>query len=250
MFKSQQVMTINILLVGVMILSFQNCSEYQFSQQEAPTLAAGLDNDTTIVCDPFGGGSTGTSTQGLAGNIRYFSPNLDHNFLYAQTAYDYLNHGTSTGVTIVMKSLNIPGRTFTEGFPMPGGDVLKDNDGNRLIEFFGIEFKGNIVLGPNDPEGPYTLAINSDDGTLVEIVTSNGYETLINNDGRHGMQQKEAVRSIAFTRNTVLPVRILYYQGPRNEIGLELKWKFNPAGGDFKVIPPESLKLPNGISGC
>ncbi len=247
-------------LLILLFLPNLQCTDVQFGRISQASVSGNdtgndasdpsVPSDATVICDPFGD-TEGNSTQGLAGRLRYFSLNNDSNYLLNQRAYDYVSKAIDPKVLIVMRKLDVGLRSFTEGFPLGNGNYLTDTEGNRLIEFFGIEFQGKVRLGPNDPEGPYRFALESDDGTILEIATGGGaYDTLINHDGNHGMQFRAADRNINMVRATNLPIRLLYYQGPRNEIGLRLLWRRDDGVSDWRVVNAENLVLPDGVAGC
>jgi len=103
---------------------------------------------------------------------------------------------------IYTKTLNIPDRDWSEGFP-----GLRDR-----FEYFGIQYKGNIrVL----KESSYNFRLVSDDGSKLYIDDS----LVVDNDGIHG---DNAQSGIIFLKQGMHTMRLDYFQGPRFEIALQL----------------------------
>ena len=104
---------------------------------------------------------------------------------------------------IYATQLNVPTRSFTEGFP---------GVTNRF-EWFAINYHGTMMV-PQD--GKYNFKLTSDDGSKLYIDD----KLLIDNDGTHATQSKEG--SVQLTRG-VHSIRVPYFQGPRVEIALVLE---------------------------
>lgn len=238
------------VFLGILFVTFQNCSDPQLQFSGEAIKQSEMGNIGNVVCDPFGGGVNGKT--GLAGKLRYFVLEGNAEHLNQLKANDYVNSGIDSGVTVVVGNLDIGNRPFTQGFPLgSSGTLLKDKNGNVLIEYFAIEFFGSIRLGDNDPEGLYRFGLNSDDGSVLEVKSSAGnYNTLINNDSVHGMRFVESSQVVEMKRNTVLPIRLIYFQGPRDSIGIQFQWKRENVGDSYKAIPTQNLMLPNGVQGC
>ena len=125
--------------------------------------------------------------------------------------------------TWMVANIDVPVRSYTQGFPELGVDVLED---------FAIRLRGQIET---ETAGTYNFTISSDDGSKLLI---NG-ELLIDNDGLHGMSAKS--NSIMLTAG-FHDVEIQYFQGPRTHIGLQ--WFWEPPGAAAAIVPPEALYPP------
>jgi PA14 domain len=98
--------------------------------------------------------------------------------------------------------LNIPPRSFTEGFP---------GITNRF-EWFAIDYTGRFWI---ERPGKYRLALHTDDGSKLYIDN----KTVIDNDGVHPpTTQTNSVK----LSGGVHSIRISYFQGPRTELALIL----------------------------
>ncbi|MCX8057691.1 MAG: PA14 domain-containing protein [Ignavibacteria bacterium] len=126
---------------------------------------------------------------------------------------------------ILAPNLDVPTRSFTEGFPgVPGG----------LIEWFGIRFVAKLEI---TTAGNYTFIIGSDDGSKLYINDS----LIINNDGLHSYLEKSASINLTAGEHRI---RVDYYQGPRTEIALRLFWR-KPGTTVNEIIPPSAFNLPD-----
>lgn len=123
---------------------------------------------------------------------------------------------TAVGI-MYTNALNISKRRFTSGFP--GVD--------ERFEWFALDYVGKFTV---KTAGNYTFRIASDDGSLVWV---NG-KLLINNDGLHPLQSKaNAIELEAGSHK----IRVLYYQGPRVDIALQLF--VTPPGEQERLWGPE-----------
>ncbi len=107
--------------------------------------------------------------------------------------------------TIAVSMLDIPTRSFTEGFPGVSGG---------LVEWFAIRFTGvlNVTQGAE-----YTLCLNSDDGSKLYLEDT----LVVDNDGTHSTTEK---CEVAYLEPGGYRLRVEYFQGPATEIALQLKW--------------------------
>jgi hypothetical protein len=127
---------------------------------------------------------------------------------------------TSLG-TIYTKELNIPGRSWTSGFP-----GVTDR-----FEWFGIEYNGTFTVRR---KGRYTFTLLSDDGSRLYIDDS----LVIDNDGVHGPQKKENVFELDASLHKI---KIRYFQGPRTQIALQLFAK--PDNETQQIFPGDNFIL-------
>lgn len=185
------------------------------------------------VCDPFGGEPSTSLEQGVKASLHYLISGMPR--LY--NSEDYVTFAKKSDQSLFFADLNVPTRMFTEGFATQANDVLKDDNGNKLIEYFGVKFETTLKLAATDEEGDYELALLSDDGTKLKVKSGSGdnvtYKTLINNDGDHETRLGCATEVVRLTRDSAIPVEITYYQGPRYHIANILLWrKASVAGKD------------------
>jgi hypothetical protein len=103
--------------------------------------------------------------------------------------------------TIYTRKIDIPERSFTEGFPGL----------ENVFEWFAIQYRGLIVI---KEYGEYKFKLKSDDGSKLYIDS----ELVIDNDGTHG---PKAVNGKITLSPGTYPIRIDYFQGPRDKIALQ-----------------------------
>lgn len=227
----------SVAILGAALgLAFQNCSNVKFRPEEAASLGSPTEPES-IICDPFSEGSKcAESTSGLLGNV-YYLPNA------RGSVQDYIDYGTRLNILVQMTNLNIPDRSWTDGFP--GGEgLIKDLAGDPLIEYFALDLKGFLKLTPNQLEGDYHFALASDDGAILDL---DGQE-LVNNDGEHGIRWACSTKTVNLRTNVIHPMRLRYYQGPRYKIALQVYYR--PAArsnlpcsdqGSWEILPAEIL---------
>ena len=127
---------------------------------------------------------------------------------------------------LLAPNLDVPNRSFTEGFPgVPGG----------LVEWFGINFTGKLNISTS---GEYSFTTGSDDGSKLYINDS----LIINNDGAHAYYEKSAKIQLS---QGECKIRVDYFQGPRTNIAMRLFW-IKP-GGTKVIIPASDINLPDNI---
>ena len=140
-------------------------------------------------------GTTVVDSAGLRGTIYYLKPNTG-------ILPDSFKRLKPKG-TIYTRSLNIPPRVFTEGFP----GVTK------RFEWFAIDYAGKFWI---ERPGFYEFVLTSDDGSLLYIDDN----LLIDNDRIHPTQSKAGRVELA---HGVHAIRVSYFQGPRNGVALILQ---------------------------
>ena len=118
--------------------------------------------------------------------------------------------------------LDIPTRSFTSGFP---------GVTNRF-EWFAIRYTGTFNV---DVEGDYAFRLVSDDGSRLFI----DGKKIIDNDGEHATQ---SVSGNAYLTRDQHSIEVDYYQGPREEIALQLFW--TPPGGSEEISEPIYVPRP------
>lgn len=233
----------------VVAVGFQNCGKISLESLPAAKLNTALgtpspastsvdssilkiDEAVGFVCSAFGSIVVPSEKSGLKTELRYLdqknsSSIKDFNAIKSVDYFDDQNpHFLKAPETIYLSDVNVPTRSFTDGFTGSNGASLKDNNGNILIEYFGLKMESLLKLGPNDPEGNYELATLSDDGTVLQIKENGQWKTVINNDGSHSTQMGCMNHMISMTKDSRIPVRIFYNQGPRFMLANVLIWNY------------------------
>ena len=124
--------------------------------------------------------------------------------------------------SIYTKVLDIPTRSFTSGFP---------GVTNRF-EWFAIRYTGTFNV---DTEGDYAFRLVSDDGSRLFI----DGKKIIDNDGLHPTQSASGNAYLASGQHSI---EVDYFQGPREEIALQLFW--TPPGGSEEISEPTYVPRP------
>lgn len=123
--------------------------------------------------------------------------------------------------TIKNPTLDVPKRDFIRGFPgIP--------QTNEYREYFGVLYEGDFMLLQG---GEYGFRLVSDDGSQLYI----DGELAINNGGQHEVKSEEEE---IFLEAGSHYIRVEYYQGPREEIALQLF--VTPPGEEeqiFSIVP-------------
>jgi hypothetical protein len=180
------------------------------------------DPDQTV-CDPLSGAQSESRTSGLAAKLYVRSPEMKS----VSGVMDYYSKGIRLDQDLYFASINVPTRMFTKGFTTEGGATLVDGSGNKLIENFAVEYNSILKLSADDKEGEYELGIISDDGARVFFKENDQWKELINNDGNHPSRFGCTFRTLTMKKDTEVPIKVLYYQGPRYHISNVLMWKYH-----------------------
>lgn len=196
--------------------------------------------DPSLVCDPFGQGSTNASRKtGIEAKLSYL-PN-DTSVIGLKVEH-FLPGAPNVSVSpsrIILSQLNIPSRPFSEGFTDGNsGKKLSNENGDALVEFFSLQAEASLRLSTAEPEGEYEIAVISDDGTTLDLDTNGegkSFTRWIDNDGTHGNQMGCASQVVKLNRTSELPMKLNYYQGPREQIALMVMWRLKNASS----IEPE-----------
>lgn len=197
-----------------------------------------------IVCDPLSGGQT-TQTQytnGIKASLHYKLSNQPR--MYKST--DYAQFAFKSEQNLFLSDMNVPTRMFSEGFSTQTGDTLKDDQGQKLIEYFGLKMNSNIILSADDEEGSYEFAMLADDGTQMLLKSEDpdvADQVLIDNDGDHPTKMGCSKKTVQFSRNSMVPFEATYYQGPRYHISNVLMWRKSTTSGQ----DPSCNKLGNSL---
>jgi hypothetical protein len=116
-------------------------------------------------------------------------------------------------LTLYTRKIDIPTRSFTEGFPGL----------ENVFEWFAVQYRGFIKI---KTAGAYKFRLLSDDGSKLFIDST----LIIDNDGIHSPKSVEG--QIYLSKGTY-PIRVDYFQGPKTQIALQL----------FSTKPGEEEKI-------
>ena len=151
--------------------------------------------------------------------------------------------------TFITTNLDVPVREYTQGFPIPGKQIVVEN--------FAVRFRGVLAV---DTPGRYVFWLLSDDGSKLYIDDT----LVIDNDGVHGITRNKGRKDLS--KNTQVswhfkgpfmdmgkhgsmeltagthPFEIQYFQGPRYEIALQ--WFYQPPNSHRQIVPSEVIYRP------
>lgn len=180
------------------------------------------------VCDPLGGtGGQHGIEHGIKASLFYRGAGMPRYY----SSIDYVNKTVASNQSLFLSDLNVPTRVFSEGFSTQTSGVVKDDSGNKLIEFFGLKFETVLRLSDDQSEGNYELATLADDGIIVKAKIDGVWKSIINNDGDHPTQMGCSIQTLNLKKDSAIPLEITYYQGPRHHIANVLMWRKSDTAG-------------------
>lgn len=138
---------------------------------------------------------------------------------------DIIDNGFELRANILLTDVFVPTASFRDGFKGPNGAPIENIIGEPLFEGFALDVQGGLQLGQGMAPGQYEIAILSDDGAILsaDFDGDGGFETtLINNDGSHSTQMGCSNTILNIQEDTEIPIRLKYFQGPREHISLVL----------------------------
>lgn len=180
-----------------------------------------------VICDPWGEENPPSVENGIKAALFYRGAGVPRFY----SAQDYVDHATPSTQSLFFSDLNVPTRMFSEGFATQTSQVVKDDAGEKLIEYFGMKFTTTLKIRPDQAEGDYELASLADDGVVVNVKINGQWRPLINNDGDHPTRMGCALTTLNFTHDTELPIEVTYYQGPRYHIANVMMWRKSAEAG-------------------
>lgn len=217
------------------------------------------DDEGPVVCDPFSNGGASDPKNGIRASLHYYEVG-DPLISSIKTSNDFVpgKAGVVTSPsTIYMNLLNVPTRSFSDGFVTDGGELMKTMSGEPLIEWFSLRMASNLVAPTVAEEGHYQFALHSDDGAILKIDTDKDgvYENIVNDDSIHAPNLKCATKTVHLKAGEPLPFQLNYFQGPRYHITLQVLWKkFDSARASglscdmnqLSVVPAKAYELEAG----
>ena len=111
------------------------------------------------------------------------------------------------------------------GFPKLDGSMIQTAENSDLVEYFSLQFRTELKLGPDDEEGEYEFAFLSDDGIRMEVGEGANAYTYLESSGIQATKMTCSTGTVSLNRSISLPVKIKYFQGPRTEIALTFLWR-------------------------
>lgn len=190
------------------------------------------------VCDPLSGESSSNTNQGLFAKLIVKGPEMT---TPVRSVMDFYNKGLRLEQDLYFADVNVPTRPFTSGFSTKSGEVLLDANGEKLIENFAIEYTSVLKLSDQDREGHYEISLLSDDGARLFVKEGDSWNELVNNDGNHPTRLGCPYRTIELKKDSAIPIKLLYYQGPRYHIANVMLWKHHKKAHTWKKPASHSL---------
>lgn len=225
-----------VLSVFLLAVVFQNCgSKVNFAVIENKLQSLGGED---VICDPFSPGSACAEGEGLKGSLYYLAS--DDTTSPRAKVDDIITYGLKAPWPVVFSQFDVGDRAWTDGFPSTDG-LMKNVDGEPLVEWFAFHLEGSIAVKPGD-ETEYQFATFSDDGSIVWV---DGVE-VVNHDGQHSPQWKCGANKVTLSAGQTHSMRLKYFQGPRNRIALRVLWRpwsesAKPCGEGFTPVPSSVL---------
>jgi hypothetical protein len=213
------------------------CSFYGRHTSTVGSVDFPADNNT--VCDPLTSSNPAPSFEnGLLGKLILKTPQMSSS---PQSVLEFHTKGQRLEQNLYFADVNVPTQEFTKGFTTRTGEVLVDGTGAKLIENFAIEYTSSLKLAATDSPGHYEIALLADDGARLFVQENNVWNEVINNDGIHQTRMGCPFRTIYLDRNTEIPIKILYYQGPRFYVANVMMWKRHSSAQTWKEPARHSL---------
>ena len=196
------------------------CSFYGRHTSTVGSVDFPADNNT--VCDPLNDSTAPSYDNGLLGKLILKTPQMSSN---PKSVLEFHTKGQRLEQNLYFADVNTPTQEFTKGFTTRTGEVLVDSAGAKLIENFAIEYTSSLKLAATDSPGHYEIALLSDDGARMFVQENNVWNEIVNNDGVHQTRMGCPFRTVYLDRTTEIPIKILYYQGPRFHVANVMMWK-------------------------
>lgn len=215
------------MLIGSLLSA---CGPAQFNYL-GPNNKSTADNNTEsigakdpLTCDPTT--NTTPAVLGLTGSAYY----LDSSQPRYDLSTDYPKYGHKVTKPVELSQLFVPTRDPLAGFPLDNNQFLKDDLGNLLTVYYGLDLHSSIKLSDADAPGKYQFAIISDDGAALSLANSqNDYQTIVNNEHAHPSTMACATQTVDMVNGALrVPMHLTYFEGPLVRISLILMWRRIP----------------------
>lgn len=212
------------------------CSFYGRHTSTVGSVEFPADNNT--VCDPLASSTAPSYDNGLLGKLILKTPQMSSS---PQSVLEFHTKGQRLEQNLYFADVNTPTQEFTKGFTTRTGEVLVDSAGAKLIENFAIEYTSSLKLAATDSPGHYEIALLSDDGARMFVQENNVWNEIVNNDGVHQTRMGCPFRTVYLDRTTEIPIKILYYQGPRFHVANVMMWKRHSKAQTWKEPARHSM---------
>jgi len=126
--------------------------------------------------------------------------------------------------TFVLANVAVPAQSSSSGFP---------NVAN-VSEWYGIRLDGRLFVPEN---GFFEFLLTADDGAILYIDGAK----VIDHDGIHPPTTK--VSPFLYLSRGYHTIRIDYFQGPHDQMALQLYWRNLLSGGELKIIDPAFFSM-------
>jgi hypothetical protein len=127
---------------------------------------------------------------------------------------------------IYLTKLDVPTRSFSLGFPKLDGSIIQTAEGADLVEYFSLRFRTELKLGDEDEEGEYEFAVLADDGVRMQVGEGSNSQVYLEHPSNTPSKMIcSDQKTVTLSRDTVVPVKLDYFQGPRYHIALTLIWR-------------------------
>lgn len=198
--------------------------------------------DRTI-CDPFNSQSPAAKDRGVVANMVWLDSTMPplNGQPSLQRVSDYFRIGNIVPSTLYFDRIFVPTRAFDLGFTTQTGELILNDQGKPMYEYFGLHMEGQLQLAATESPGLYQISLLSDDGAVLKVSDGvGGWQTIVDNDGIHATRMACPLNLVQMQRETKLPFTLDYYQGPRYHISLVVMWRPLPDGSkpDVPVNDP------------
>lgn len=191
-------------------------------ESQAAAINVTMHKLSKTVCDPFGGGGGGTSLrQGIQADLYW----LDQQAPRYEKAEEFIQYGVKSEKSLFFKNLYTPTRLFSAGFATQDSEVVKDDQGQVLVEWFALKFNASLRLPADGAATAYEFALLSDDGSVLSVKENNQWRRVLENDGLQMTKMGCSNKTVTISRDNPVPFELLYYQGPRYNIANVLLWR-------------------------
>lgn len=226
------------LITAIVLPVMIGCSAAEFDTATSKVEGLNTYDGTPVVCDPFDPSNVVSSSSGLKGKIHSWPI---HKKSRPESSLDLIRYGFEVDANLFLNKVDVPTRMFDSGFTSSKGDALENENGEVLTEWFALDLASKLKLASDEAEGNYQLAILSDDGATLFLDSDSSVGSsndlvpstkLISSEGAHQTKLGCAGKSIPIGRDSRIPIRLTYFQGPRYHIALTLLWrKVDPSAG-------------------
>lgn len=188
------------------------------------------------ICDPFNTGSKTARDRGLVATLAW----LDHTMppgngsAPLQSASDYFDIGHVLPSLIYLDRIFVPTRPFNLAeFSNQNGVSVTTDAEDPNYQYFAIKVKGQFQLASNEKAGAYQVALLSDDGASLRVVTAEGEQSIVaDNDKSKSTRLTCSIRSLHLAQGQSLPFALEYYHGPKYNMNAVLMWRPLPEGAN------------------